>query len=325
MEKTENNETYKEIFETLVNIFPEKIKIPLKLLPEKVKTSAQEIRVGKILRIICGEKIIPLKIKITKNEREEIFKKICGYSPYSFQEQLREGFLTFKGGHRIGFASSAVIENEKITNIKDITSMNIRIARQVKGCAEELWEKIKGDESGSLIVGPPSSGKTTLLRDLARIISKNSKVCIVDERGEIAGAFEGEIFMDVGESDVLNGLPKPVAMLRAVRCLSPQVIICDEIGNLGETLSVGEVLNSGVKIISSIHAKNEKELLAKPQAIRLLNSGAFETVIILNRKNVGEISNIFKVGELLKNENYGNNPADSFGSFGGNVFPAAQP
>lgn len=319
-----DSQIYKKNFEMLINIFPERIKNELFSLPNEVKTLAQEIRVSKNIRIICGKNIIPLEIKIAKDDMSEIFKKICGYSVYSFEDQLKDGFITFKGGNRIGIASSAVLENGKIKNIKDVTSLNIRICKEIKGCSEKLWQIISGDSLGSLIVGCPSSGKTTLLRDLARIISKNKKVSIIDERGEIAGAFESEICMDVGSSDVLTGFPKAQGILRAIRCLSPEVIICDEIGSLGEATDINEVLNSGVKIISSIHAKNQTELLLRPQAVSLLKSGAFERVITLSPETTGEISGIFKVEEILKHENHRSNFSNPFGDFCGNVLLEAK-
>ena len=154
------------------------------------------------------------------------------------------------------------------------------------------------------------SGKTTIIRDLARKISsfeelKLSKTCIIDERMEIASCRNGKTQFDVGFSDVLTGVPKSVGILQAVRCLSPNIIICDEIGTNEEALAIKSALNSGVKIIATIHAFGVDDFLKKPQSMALINSGAFEKIIFLDDKNFGKIKEICKVGDLYA-KNYGN-------------------
>ena len=311
-----------QIFDDLINIFPEKLKKFLYELPAEIKASALEIRVNKKIRIFYEKSFILLEPEVSAEDISEIFKKLCNYSVYSFQEQLKNGFVTFSGGHRVGVASSAVLQNGEITGIKEISSLNLRIAREFKNCSKNIYEIIKESSKGALIVGPPLSGKTTILRDLARLFSSENKVTIVDERFEIAACSEGTAQMDVGSSDVLSGFPKPEGILRAVRCLSPNVIICDEIGTFKEAKAINETLNSGVKIISSIHALSEKEILKKPQILWLLFSGAFEKIVILSSALIGNAEKILEASEVVRSEDFRNNFSCFFRGNGWNNFLA---
>ena len=316
-------------FYELINIFPEKIKSFIFNLPNEIKNKIEEIRIriGTYSCIIYEKKIIPIKIAITRNDLDEIFKNLCKNSFYSFEEELKQGFITFKGGHRVGIASSVTYENGIITGIKDIISFNIRICKEFKGCSDEIFNIIKEKPQSILIAGAPSSGKTTLLRDLARKISKNKKVTIIDERYEIAACFDGELNMDIGASDVISGIPKHIGILRAIRCLSPEVIICDEIGDINESKLIKQALNSGVKIIASIHAENENEILKKPQIRSLLSTKAFEKIIILDSLNVGKIYKVMEVNEVSNDnsKNFRDYFFDSFRNFVGDVYFSSKP
>lgn len=314
-----------KIFNDLINIFPERLKSFLFAIPDEIKSMALEIRINKKIRIFCEKSFISLDPEVSGQDISEIFKKLCNYSVYSFQDQLKNGFVTFFGGHRVGIASSAVMENGKITGIKEISSLNLRIAKEFKNCSKNIYEIIKESSKGALIVGPPLSGKTTILRDLARLFSSESKVTIVDERFEIAACNEGKAQMDVGSSDVLSGFPKPEGILRAVRCLSPNVIICDEIGTFKEAKAINEALNSGVKVIASIHASNEKEILKKPQILWLLHSGAFEKIIVLSSVLIGNAEKILEVNEVSQSEDFRNNFSCFCRGNGWNDFLVAQP
>ena len=314
-----------KIFNDLINIFPERLKSFLFAIPDEIKSMALEIRINKKIRIFCEKSFISLDPEVSGQDISEIFKKFCNYSVYSFQDQLKNGFVTFFGGHRVGIASSAVMENGKITGIKEISSLNLRIAKEFKNCSKNIYEIIKESSKGALIVGPPLSGKTTILRDLARLFSSESKVTIVDERFEIAACNEGKAQLDVGSSDVLSGFPKSEGILRAVRCLSPNVIICDEIGTLKETKAINEALNSGVKVIASIHASSEKEILKKSQILWLLYSGAFEKIIILSNVSIGNIEKILEVSEVARSEDFRNNFSCFCRGNGWNDFLVEQP
>lgn len=296
-----------EIFDNLINIFPERLKKFLFSIPEEIKSSALEIRVNKKIRIFYKKSFISLEPEVFAEDIDEIFKKLCNYSVYSFQEQLKNSFVTFPGGHRVGIASSAVLKNGEVMGVKDISSLNLRIAREFKNCSKDIYEIIKESSKGALIVGPPLSGKTTVLRDLARIFSVENKVTIVDERFEIAACSEGKAGLDIGSCDVMSGFSKPEGISRAVRCLSPNVIICDEIGTFKEAKAINEALNSGVKVIASIHASSEKEILKKPQILWLLYSGAFEKIVILSSVFIGSAEKILEVDKVVESEDFRNN------------------
>lgn len=310
-----------QIFNQLISNLPKNIREYLLSLPEKIKTIAQEIRirVDSPLCIVSCEKMHILDLTTSQTDIQEILQNICNHSVYSFQEQLKEGFITFKGGHRIGIGATAVIENGRISNLKNITSFNIRIAKEFKNCSDQLYEIIKNDTLGTLIVGSPSSGKTTLLRDISRKMAlSGNKVTIVDSRFEISGVWNGAPQMDISLCDILAGFPKSLGILQALRCLSPEVIICDEIGTLDDANSIAQCLNSGVKIIASMHSKNLNQFIKKPQARSLLKCGGFQKIVFLEDfHSPGKIHKIVEVGDFFSDKNISNFTFDNIGNLSG--------
>jgi stage III sporulation protein AA len=239
---------------------------------------------------------------VKSEDLNDTFKILCNFSVYSFQNQIKNGFITVKGGHRAGICGSAVIIKGEIINIVEISSISLRISRQITGCSDEIFAKFGPDLGGTLLAGPPMSGKTTILRDIARKISslmingRLKKTVIIDERREIAAVYDGIPQKDIGLADVLSDFPKGVGIAQATRTLAPQIIICDEIGSKADASSIRESLNSGVEIIASVHAETAEEIINSVRIRTILNSGAIKRVVFLgNREKLGKIKSVYKI------------------------------
>ncbi|HWP95920.1 MAG TPA: stage III sporulation protein AA [Syntrophomonadaceae bacterium] len=229
----------------------------------------------------------------TLEDVQRTLASISDNSIYAFEEDIRRGFITIPGGHRVGLAGQVVSHEGSIKTIKDFSSLCIRIAREVRGAARPLLAQICPDKANirnTLIISPPRCGKTTLLRDLACSLSNGDRgrsglnVVVVDERSELAGSYRGVPQLDVGmRSDVLDSCPKALGMNIAVRALSPQLVITDELGRREDGEAVMECINAGVKVISSIHASNLDELSKRPLMQELLACHAFQLGIVLSR------------------------------------------
>ncbi len=219
----------------------------------------------------------------TYQDIEEIVTGFCQNSVYAYSEDIKEGFITLEGGHRVGIGGRAVGKRTQILNIADFSSVNIRIAREYKGCADACINEIRKNQRifNTIIIAPPGAGKTTLLRDVARNLSCEHKVSIIDERFEIAGVREGVPQFDIGiETDVLSGFSKRDGIIHALRSLSPDVIVCDEIGSKEDILSVENILKGGCKIITTMHGYGIEEIKKKHELISL-----FEVGIVLHKNN----------------------------------------
>lgn len=287
-------------------------------LPVNIKAGVQEIRLrtgrpvtlslpsGSIFVTNAGLPAFMLQAGLLCAQRENIdeaFRIICECSVHSHQREIKNGFVTLRGGHRAGICGTAVTECGTVANIRDISSINLRVARDIVGAADETAKALAcgGCLCGSLIFGPPGCGKTTVLRDLARRLSTGARiggplrVAVIDERGEIAATFQGQPQNDLGPCcDVLDGYPKGEGIMQAVRCLSPDVVICDEIGGEEDEKAVELSLNAGVTVIASAHAGSFDELLARPQTARLIASGAFKKAVRLaGRENPGMVAGVY--------------------------------
>lgn len=291
----------KDSYTEAVNLVCDELKKPLLSVPESKRASVQEIRlrVGKPLTLTDGTSVLLMDkagkllytisenaVMVSQRQLFDTFRRICGYSVYSVQNEIKNGFVTVRGGHRVGLCGTASLSSGRITAISDISSLNIRIARQIHGVSEELLKKLLPFDGGVLIAGPPSSGKTTLLKDIALRLStgtdcKMMRTTVIDERGEISGTSSGMSGNDLGLCDVLNGYPKGEGILHAIRSLSPQVIICDEVGTDEDCRAVSAGFNAGAVIVATIHAADMESLFRRPQAKALLASGAFSDVVML--------------------------------------------
>ncbi|MBE7038547.1 MAG: stage III sporulation protein AA [Ruminococcaceae bacterium] len=226
---------------------------------------------------------------IEQAEIEKTLEFMTKSSVYAAIDDLKKGFLTISGGYRVGICGRCVFDNDKISYIKNISYLNIRIKREVKGCAEKIIQKIiNGDDiKNTLIAGRVKSGKTTLIRDIARILSDSfsKKVSIADERGEIAALDNGSALNDVGIlTSVMEFCPKIKAMTMLIRSMSPDVIITDEIGSDEDIIAIKKALLSGVKIITTIHADKKEDLK--------MYENIFDIIVILDGDKKGEIKEI---------------------------------
>lgn len=233
---------------------------------------------------------------VSQEELQELFLQVCGHSVFSHEEEIRGGYVVFGRSCRAGLCGTAVLEQGEIKTVRDVTTLVFRIPRERQGCGDKLF--LEGAMSGGLLIaGEPSSGKTTLLRDVARSLSMGKfapckRVAVVDQRGEIAGPW------DLGPcTDVLRGYPKAQGMDIALRMLSPQVIVCDELAP-GDLAAVQETAFAGAALVASVHA-TWGQLRSRPLCRRLLATGAFPVVAALSgRERPGEIIKVARLEEL---------------------------
>ncbi|OEF95557.1 stage III sporulation protein AA [Vulcanibacillus modesticaldus] len=307
-------------------ILPLNIRWIIEQLNQEIQEKIEEIRIREKLplEIIYEDQqaFLTPRGQLTNNieqayypTREDTFKLmnlISNHSIYRLEEELKRGYITVKGGHRVGIAGKVILEKGEVKTIRDISSFNIRIAKQVIGSADIIMPYIIDRKEKSirntLIISPPQCGKTTLLRDVARQISSGIskyhfsgiKVGIVDERSEIAGCVRGVPQNQVGlRTDVLDACPKAEGMMMFIRSMSPDVLIVDEIGRKEDALAIFEARNAGVKVIATAHGSNVGEVAKRPSLSSLIQQEIFSRYIILSRKRgVGTIETV--LDEQLK-------------------------
>lgn len=285
--------------EELYKYFPTNIYNLLKVSTTQnpqIKNELQEIRIRCnrpiILKLRNSEALI--EYEINQTEILQTVERLCNNSIYAYKNQMCEGFITIKGGHRIGITGTAVIENGKIINIKYISSLNFRIAREIINCSNpilgQVIDKKNNTINNTLIVSPPGKGKTTILRDLIRNISNGvpalnfrGKTCgVVDERGEIAAMYQGIPQNNIGiRTDVIENISKAKGMKILIRSMAPEVIACDEIGSKEDIEAIKEAMISGVKGIFTIHGKNFEDLKSNKYIKELIDNKQIEKIIYI--------------------------------------------
>lgn len=287
----------------------------INILAGSLKTSLQKQRIDteelQEIRIRI-EKPIFLRINdieysidhiVTKEELEETLEYISNYSLYAYEDELRQGFLTIEGGHRVGLSGKVIIEGNKIKNFQYISSINLRICHEIKGCADQILPFIISEHQvlHTLILSPPGQGKTTLLRDLVRQISDGNDlltgqtVSVVDERSEIGGCYQGIPQNDIGRrTDILDNCPKAEGMLMMIRSMSPQILAVDEIGTKQDVDAISYAMRSGVTVLATVHAASLAELKEKTGLKELYETQCFKRYIVLGKyKKTGIVEHIY--------------------------------
>ncbi len=308
----------------IIKILPSRLrKLFLRLDMEYMKIYEIRLRVNRPVIVNYGnkelyinnngltEEILEAYIP-TIDEIKEFLQYVSNYSLYAYEDEIKQGFITIAGGHRIGLAGKIVMDKDRIKNIRNITSINIRISHEIIGCSQKTIPYIYNDKEKNvyhtLIISPPMSGKTTLLRDIIRsismgeIIEKSITVGVVDERSEIAACYNGVPQNNVGlKTDVLDCCPKSEGMMMLIRTMSPNVIAVDEIGTKNDIEAIQYVINCGCKLLATVHGTSIEDISSKPVLGKLVRERAFERYIILDKKlQVGNVKEIFdSTGNIL--------------------------
>lgn len=292
----------------------------LSKIPSEYKKNVEEIRLrnGLPLNIYCmnTDYFVTKDGYLTRNSSigkivtnqdiTKTFQLISNYSVYAFEEELRNGFITLKGGHRVGIGGKVLYGAKGIEKFKNISSLNIRIAREKIGVSNKIIKYIFDSNNtiyNTLIISPPQCGKTTILRDLIRNLSngivspincRGFKVGVIDERSELAGMYNGIPQYDIGSrTDVLDGCSKKDGTMMLLRAMSPDIIAMDEIGNLEDVEAIHESLKAGVKVIATVHGSSVEDLLSRRSLKMLVEDKIFKRYIFLdNSRGVGTIRDI---------------------------------
>lgn len=274
------------------------------------------LRIGKPVIVIYQnkERLLPSGVEekylVTKEDVRETMDYVSHYSLYAYEQEMRQGFITIEGGHRVGVMGKVILENSVVKNMQYISSVNVRVAHEVIGCADRVMRYITKNMEvcHTLIISPPRCGKTTLIRDIVRQISdgnqyvKGSTVGVIDERSELGGCYQGIAQNHLGmRTDVLDCCPKAEGMIMMIRSMSPQVIAVDEIGTFEDIHAIEYAMQCGCKMIASVHAMDMEEAKEKPVLGELIRKRRFERYIELgNSRHPGEIRNIYdERGSLL--------------------------
>ncbi|MCD8249983.1 MAG: stage III sporulation protein AA [Lachnospiraceae bacterium] len=273
------------------SIFPEVLREPLERAGFTQK-NLQEIRVRAERPLIVrnnGRESV-LKRCFTGAELDEILAYLGNYSLYAWEDEIRQGFLSLPGGHRVGLAGKTVLEDGKVRTLSEVSSLNIRFAHERKGCADAVLPYLReeGRPFHTLIVSAPGRGKTTLLRDCIRQISDGNDVYpgmtvgLVDERSEIVGSFRGIPCNDVGlRTDVLDACPKAEGLMMLIRSMAPDVVEVDEVRGEADLAALQHAMNCGCVLLATAHGDSMEELRRKPVLGEMVEAAMFERYVFL--------------------------------------------
>lgn len=306
-----------------IMMFPTPMQELLRKLPQAIRLRIEEIRVrqerplevnyaGQHHYVNARGELTDMPQDGYRPNRDDLVRLLdyfTNHSMYTMEEELRKGYITIQGGHRVGLSGRAVLTKGYVDHLRDITSFNIRIAKELQGVGEAILPHILDFKHRSvlhtLILSPPQHGKTTLIRDLARLMSlgrwghpeaawKGVKVGIVDERSEIAGCIKGVPSFDVGpRTDILDGCPKAEGMMMMIRSMSPDVLLVDEIGRREDADAIREALHAGIRVMATAHGSDLEDVLRRPVLHELVEEELFQTYVILRRTAQGTMKQVY--------------------------------
>lgn len=299
----------------VLGLLPDELSQSVRSVPELERYRIQEIRLRRDKFLSCtvfdkeyfiraDGKLVNTPeqaVKVSGDNIDTTMKRALQCSVHSYAKEISDGYMTVAGGCRIGFCGTAVLSrpvNYTVETVKNISSVNIRIAREVIGCADEIMRSVfASDLKSLLVIGVPSSGKTTVLRDICRSLGKKYRLSLIDERNEIAAVSDGRAYNDVGIlTDIFTSYDKFDAIMTAVRVMSPNALVCDEIGSKEDMKALEYAVNSGVKLIATTHAPDYDSAKRRSGVSKLIKDKVFDYACVLGTGSLcGKVTRLVKI------------------------------
>ena len=279
-------------FDQVAQLLPGHLRQRVQALPQEKRAKAEELRLrrGRSLFVLTpqGEEALADTL-VTAQDLETVLELASASSVHTVMEQIKHGFVGVRGGHRLGLCGTGVVENGKLVNLRELSSLSLRVAREFKGLCREVLLKLWGEHGleNTLILSPPGGGKTTLLRDLIRAISAGDRcparrVGVADERGELAAVSGGVPTLDIGpRSDVMSGCPKDIGLMTLLRGMNPQVLAVDEITAPEDVAAMTQAAGCGVTLLATAHGGTLRDLDRRPLYRELMAQGVFGRLVVI--------------------------------------------
>lgn len=289
-------------FENAAALLPPDIRAAALALPAEERVRAEELRLrggqAPALALPEGERPYMPGRTVAPRDLDGLLETATRASAHTALSAVAAGFITVKGGCRVGLCGEAVLRDGQVAGLRRLSSVSVRIPRQARGCADGVWPALlAGGFRDTLLLSPPGAGKTTLLRELVRRLSDGgARVALADERGEVAGVWEGLPMLDVGvRTDIVTGAPKKQAAMMLLRAMTPDILAMDEITSPEDVDAVEAAAGCGVRLLATAHARSADELWRRPVYVRLLELGIFSRFVTISRKDGGRF---YAVGEM---------------------------